>query len=320
MRVTTLGTSDLDEARTILDRHFYPTALDPLTPGARWRARFDVTPPEPVTIGDISFGADMRLRFGELGAYHIDVPLSGTLAWRQGSGDTRVATTATAGVFQPVGDTTLERWSGDCRLLAVKIDRNLLEERLARLLDAPVPSPIRLGPTLDLSRGAGRTWLRILLMLAADAAGPDGLTRHPAVDAALRDSLVTGLLLATDHPYREQLANQTPTVAAPRTVRHVVEAMRAQPGRPFTVVALADIAGVSPRSLQQSFQRYLGMSPMAYLRQLRLGLAHEALIEADPADETVARVAYRFGFTHLGRFAAAYRGRYGTSPGQTLRR
>jgi AraC-like DNA-binding protein len=30
-------------------------------------------------------------------------------------------------------------------------------------------------------------------------------------------------------------------------------------------------------------------------------------------------VAMRWGFTHLGRFAGAYRDRYGVTPSQTLR-
>jgi transcriptional regulator GlxA family with amidase domain len=45
-------------------------------------------------------------------------------------------------------------------------------------------------------------------------------------------------------------------------VRQAAEAMRADPERPFTVTDLAEVAGVSRRSLQQGFQRYVGMSPM----------------------------------------------------------
>jgi AraC-like DNA-binding protein len=34
---------------------------------------------------------------------------------------------------------------------------------------------------------------------------------------------------------------------------------------------------------------------------------------------TVADVAFRWGFNHLGRFAAFYRTRYGVPPSRTLR-
>ena len=320
MRASTLTTNDLDEARTTLYRHFYSNFVDVLSPAATLRARFAVTPPEAVTIGDMSFGTDVRIRFGELGAYHLDVPLSGRLVWRQGSSPSRVATPAEAAVFQPVGDTTLDHWAGDCRLLAVKIDKSLLEEHLSRLIDGPVHKPITLGPTLDLSGGAGRSWLRLLQMITADAAAVDGrLTDHPAMDAGLRESLVTGLLLTADHEYREVLDNPPRIAAAPRAVRRTVDAMRAQPARQFTVAELAGIAGVSPRALQLAFQRHLGTSPMAYLREVRLGLVHDRLRHAGTG-ETVAATAYEFGFTHLGRFAAWYRNRYGVTPAETLRR
>ena len=38
-----------------------------------------------------------------------------------------------------------------------------------------------------------------------------------------------------------------------------------------------------------------------------------------PAVATVAMIANRWGFTHLGRFSTDYRAAYGTSPSRTLR-
>ena len=87
----------------------------------------------------------------------------------------------------------------------------------------------------------------------------------------------------------------------------------------FTVADLAAIAGVSIRSLQQSFRRYVGIPPMTYLRDLRLARVHEHLREAEPTLHSVTDIAYRYGFTHMGRFAAEYRARYGLLPSETLR-
>jgi hypothetical protein len=44
------------------------------------------------------------------------------------------------------------------------------------------------------------------------------------------------------------------------------------------------------------------------------------LIESDPATVTVASVASDWGFTNLGRFAAAHAARYREQPAKTLRR
>lgn len=62
------------------------------------------------------------------------------------------------------------------------------------------------------------------------------------------------------------------------------------------------------------------MSPMTYLQDVRLARAHAALVEAEPGEVTTTEVAYRWGFTHLGRFAAGYRKKYGVAPSQTLHR
>jgi AraC-like DNA-binding protein len=317
--VVTHATGDVDEARAFLGRYYYSSFVDVLSWNRPWQTRFDVTPSDTVTLGDLQFGTDVKVRFGELGAYHVNLPMAGSLTWRQGRSAPLQATTRTAAVFQPVGDTSLEKWDGDCRLLAVKIDRAALENELARLLDTPVRSPVTLAPTIDVTGGPGGSWLRLVRLMAADAAQPQGLIHHPVIGARLQEALIAGLLGATDHPYRDRLERPSPATAAPGAIRRVVEAMRAHPGKPFTVADLAAIAGVSIRSLQESFQRYIGMPPMTYLRHLRLAHVHEHLRQADPALHTVTEIAYRYGFTHMGRFAAEYRARYGVPPRETLR-
>lgn len=320
MPVVTHASGDVDEARAFLGQYFYSSVVDVLSWKRSWESRFDVAPLGTVTLGDLQFGTDVKVRLGELGAYHVDLPMVGSLTWRQGRSAPLRATTSTAAVFQPVGDTSLEKWDGDCRLLAVRIGRAALENELARLLDTPVRSPVTLAPTVDVTGGPGASWLRLVRLIAADAAQPQGLIHHPVVGARLQEALIAGLLGATDHPYRDRLERPSPATAAPGAIRRVVEAMRAHPGKPFTVADLAAIAGVSVRSLQESFRRYVGMPPMTYLRHLRLARVHENLRQADPALQTVTDIAYRYGFTHMGRFAAQYRARYGVPPRETLRR
>jgi AraC-like DNA-binding protein len=317
--VFSLRTSDLDEARCAISKHFYANFLDLLEPSATLAVSFDGIQLGPVTLAELQCGAAVRMRLGELGAYHVDLPISGHLVWRQGGAPVLRATPARAAVFQPVGDTVLDRWEGDCRLVAVKIDRTELETRLAKMLDAPVRAPIRFSPSLDVSQGPGRVWACLVRLLAAEAVKEDGLAYHPLLGEQLRESLVGGLLLAADHQYRERLERPGPGHAPPRVVKRAMDAMQAHPERPFTTTKLAETAAISERWLQQGFQRHAGMSPMAYLRHVRLARAHEELRRSDPGQVTVAEVAYRWGFGHLGRFSASYQAQYGVSPSQTLR-
>ncbi len=313
-----MHTADLDETRAALARHFYSNFVDRLEPSVPLHTRMVAGRFGPLTVGDLSFGTDIRMRLGELGAYHVDVLLSGRLVWHQGNAEPTPATSATAAVFQPVG-TTLDLWTADCRMLAVKIDRDALESRLARMLEAPVTSPIRMGRWLDTTRGPGRTWAHLISTLAIDASDAEGLAHHPLLDEQLQETLLRGLLLATDHRYRDRLDGVDRPYPAPRELRRAIDIIQAHPEWPLTIAKLADTAEIGERSLQKGFQRHLGMSPMAYLRQIRLARVHEQLNRADPAELTVAEAASRWGFVHLGRFASAYRQRYGAPPSQTLR-
>lgn len=88
-------------------------------------------------------------------------------------------------------------------------------------------------------------------------------------------------------------------------------------------IALADIAAavhVTPRTLQYMFRRHLDMTPMEYLRRVRLDHAHQDLQRGDPAETTVSMVAARWGFIHAGRFSGLYRRTYGCAPSVTLRK
>lgn len=87
-----------------------------------------------------------------------------------------------------------------------------------------------------------------------------------------------------------------------------------------TIVGICAATGVSQRRLQYAFQEYIGMSPNAYLRLLRLNRTRAALAAASPRDTTVTRVAMQHGFLHFGRFAGDYKRVFGETPSATLAR
>ncbi|WEH42115.1 helix-turn-helix transcriptional regulator [Streptomyces sp. AM 2-1-1] len=89
--------------------------------------------------------------------------------------------------------------------------------------------------------------------------------------------------------------------------------------RPIGLADIAAAAFVTPRAVQYAFSRHTDTSPLGYLRHVRLARAHQDLRTADPCTTSVTRIAARWGFAHVGRFAAAYRRLYGTTPATTLR-
>lgn len=103
-------------------------------------------------------------------------------------------------------------------------------------------------------------------------------------------------------------------------IRHVAEYVHAHAHLPITSTDLAMLANLSLRALQVSFQRVVGMSPNAYIRQVRLERIRTELLAAEPATTNVADVARYWGFAHPGRFSATYAERYGEYPRDTLLR
>ena len=87
----------------------------------------------------------------------------------------------------------------------------------------------------------------------------------------------------------------------------------------LTVSKLAAFVGLGTRALQKQFLKYLNISPLVYLREQRLEAARQVL--GDPRNrESVTEVATALKFHHLGRFAAAYRKKFGETPSGTLAR
>jgi transcriptional regulator GlxA family with amidase domain len=87
----------------------------------------------------------------------------------------------------------------------------------------------------------------------------------------------------------------------------------------ISVNDIAEAVNVTPRSVQYAFRRYLGTTPLEYLRRIRLDQAHKDLIAADPTVDTVMAIAGRWGFSHAGRFSRIYKQTFGTPPSRTLR-
>lgn len=105
-----------------------------------------------------------------------------------------------------------------------------------------------------------------------------------------------------------------------RAIDRAVEAIEHADGAPLGLETVAALAGVTGRALQQSFQRAMGVSPMAFQTSVRLDRVRSDLRDATPGEHRVADIARRHGFTHLGRFAAQYARAFGERPSETLRR
>ena len=85
---------------------------------------------------------------------------------------------------------------------------------------------------------------------------------------------------------------------------------------PPMISDLCFAAGVSERSLHHGFLQEFGITPMAYTKARRLGAVRKALRKFGSRTKVVD-VANRWGFWHMGQFAADYRKMFGELPSKT---
>ncbi|MDD7964017.1 AraC family transcriptional regulator [Actinomycetospora lemnae] len=220
------------------------------------------------------------------------------------------------GVVLDYGERVDMRWGPATEQFMVAVGRDRLERGLRTLVEDVPDAPLVFEPGLEVD-GAGHAVVGAVASLRALLAHSSG--PPPAVlTGEVEHAVVTALLLGTRHNHRERIFRRSPP-APPRVLRRVLELVESAHDRTLTVADLAAHAGTSERALHAAFRRELGTTPMAYLRGQRLEAAREDLLTAEPG-EGVAAIAMRHGFAHLGRFAAAYRARFGEAPSTTLRR
>jgi AraC-like DNA-binding protein len=273
----------------------------------------------PLTVLDLAFDVDTWIRCAEERPYYqVNVLAAGQMELLH-RGSSVASSPGLANVCLPEGELAVPRWAAGSRMIALRVNRNVLEDALSDALGRQLTAQIEFKPSLVTTRGLARTWMHMFTVLAQEIFRPDSALTQPLVASPFVHSLIYALLLAGDHPYREVLGSHAKFVA-PQSIRPAVDIIEAEPHLPLTVASLAGRCHISSRTLQQGFVRHMGMSPMTYLRQVRLRRAHQELLASDPSIETVASIATRWGYTNPGRFAAAHAARYGEPPAATLRR
>lgn len=100
-------------------------------------------------------------------------------------------------------------------------------------------------------------------------------------------------------------------------VRHVVQWMRERYAEPMRIDELAKLASMSPTAFHRAFQAVTAMSPMQYLKNIRLQEARLRLL-SNPAN--VAGAAYAVGYESASQFSREYRRQFGVPPSRDVAR
>jgi len=143
------------------------------------------------------------------------------------------------------------------------------------------------------------------------------MLQQPAAQRMLALSLSEAVLEGIAGDRRK--ASVRPSAAARRRILNAArDYMRAHADEPISVPELCQATCASRRALQYAFEEILHMSPVTYLRVMRLNHVRGELLAR--SEDTVGDIAARWGFWHLSRFAADYRQHFGELPSATRAR
>jgi AraC-like DNA-binding protein len=312
------ASDDLDHARHVLSDVFLPLDFSSPSASTSLRMSLNVVTLGRVTLGYLSLGDAVCIRTVEATNYHVDIPLTGRAVMRAGAREPVYGTTAAGAVFGPGLPADLD-CDHEFTQLSVMLPHHELQFELEKLLGRGLDRPLDFTARLNLTSAASGPFVETLGMIDLASDQEMGPLQNPLAARRLEEVLMHSLLFSQPHNHTAALT-AAPARPGPRAVSRAVEILRAGTAQPWTVSALAAEVSVSVRSLQEGFRASMDTTPTRYLNQLRLERAQEELARSAPGSVTVTEVAVRWGFTHMGRFAASYRRRFSEQPSDTLRR
>lgn len=195
-------------------------------------------------------------------------------------------------------------------ILGIVVDRNEL-----------LSMAVRLGCEIEWSRLASAELLhvaaaersdclhRIVTLLAADNVAE---SQHES----LPETVIMALLAMLDTGAVETAASNS-FIRRRRIVGDARDYILSHHEAPITVPLLCEKLHVSRRTLQYCFENVLNISPMAYLRMVRLNGARRHLREG-AAGRSVGGVAQAWGFGNFSQFSSDYKKLFGESPSASL--
>lgn len=105
-----------------------------------------------------------------------------------------------------------------------------------------------------------------------------------------------------------------------RGLDRAIDYLRASDPSELTVPHLCTAAGVSQRTLEYSFREIFDLTPLGFIRRMRLHALRRELLLACSDEVTIQDIAFGMVFYQLGRLAREYRQLFDELSSDTLRR
>lgn len=310
-------TDDLDAARAHIGALFVPHHLEVIGRQQVLDVCISCARIEGVALVYHRHGASVRVRPPLLRDFFLlQIPLRGEAEVKIGRHEIS-CNPRQAFMISPNHEADM-RFGQGCEQLIVRIGKSDLERQLERQLGRHIVSPLEFSPAVPLTTAGAQEITSLLRFMTTSLVEKNGICSSGIARSHMVSLLMSGLLTCLDHNYREELANGGGRRVKPAYVAKAQEYMKQNIGQAIGPEEVAAAVRVSTRALFVGFKNHLNTTPMRYLKDLRLDMVRDTLMNLEPQRASITTVAMDYGFHHLGHFCAAYKERFGEQPRETV--
>ena len=311
-------TASVPAARRYMSEVFRSHELVMPREEAGLRMRHEAVKAGRVSLHWLQYGAPVTMSAPEMGRFYLFQFILGGACEIRHRGRTQVVDCGNSYVVHP-SEPLAKTWDSACRQLIVKVDRDRFERFASREIGVDVAGRLDFDFDIVPVEAGPRTLIEMAKAVREDSADARHGLSHPRVSGHLDATMMALMLASFPHRFSDRYDRGAES-CAPFYVHRAEDYIRAHLREPFSIEDIVAASDVSMRSLFTGFRRFRGVPPMAYVKALRLELAHDELSRADPAERSVTQIALACGFTHMSKFARDFAVRFGETPSKMLGR
>lgn len=213
------------------------------------------------------------------------------------------------------------RTEGHLDLIGISVNRDYFFSRVHEQ-DASIASDSINSTVTQLQAHLAATLRQYFIYVSQILQGSNAAMGGILTPRMLASSMMSHIALAVSLSNPGKYADTVPRSQQRRAdiVQKAIKYMREHASEEIGILDVCAATYVSRRTLQYCFEERLNISPLQYLKTLRLNLARrelKLLLESQVVRErenTIANVAANCGFNHASRFASDYKRLFGELP------
>ena len=200
----------------------------------------------------------------------------------------------------------------------LQLNLTIPHDVLARLVVANFghEAPIHMWQFKTFFGGSDSSWLSLLTYLSKSISEIPLAQLKKKAGEHLQQMI--GLHILNEWSIRANIDLNQKTWITPKFIERAEQYMRENLRDSPTIAEIAQAIGISIRSLSSGFKKYRQSSPAQVMRNMRMTLVRQELLEASP-EQTVTEIALACGYLNLGDFARNCYQMYNELPSQTLK-